>query len=86
MISGVATAAKGVKDSIRIIAAEPALAADAALSKETGVLQGPVVGTKTCADGLCTAMGSLTWPVVRDKVEAVITVTEEEIEATMELV
>ena len=86
MISGVATAAKGRNEAIRIIAAEPALAADAYESKRLGVRQGPVVGTKTIADGLCTALGDLTWPVVRDKVESIITVTEEEIEAAMELV
>jgi len=86
MISGVATAAKGRNEAIRIIAAEPELAADAAESKRTGVRQGPVVGTETIADGLCTALGTLTWPVVRDKVECVITVSESEIEAAMELV
>ena len=40
----------------------------------------------TIADGLKAKMGTLTWPVVRDKVDAVITVTEDEIVAAMKVI
>lgn len=40
---------------------------------------------KTLADGLRGRMGNLTWPIVRDFVDDVITVSEEEIIAAMQL-
>lgn len=84
MISGVCIGAKGVKPSIRIIAAEPAGADDAARSFATGRLQ-PQDAPKTIADGLLTGMGELTWAIVRTHVERVITVSEEQIIAAMRL-
>ena len=39
----------------------------------------------TIADGLRTCLGELTWPVVRDCVERVITVSDDEIRAAMRL-
>lgn len=85
MISGVCIAAKGVKPSIRIFAAEPLGADDAARSMVSGQLQ-PQGKTSTIADGLLTSMGDLTWPIVRDHVERVITVTEQQIITAMRLV
>lgn len=85
MMSGVCIAAKGVKPSIRIFAAEPAGADDAARSMKTGQLQ-PQGKVNTIADGLLTAMGDLTWPIVRDHVDRVITVSDDEIIAAMRLV
>ncbi len=85
MVSGVCIAAKGVKPSIRIFAAEPTGADDAARSMKTGQLQ-PQGKVNTIADGLLTAMGDLTWPIVRDHVERVINVTDEQIIAAMRLV
>lgn len=70
---------------IKIIAAEPAGADDAARSLATGELV-PQSAPKTIADGLLTGMGDLTWPIVRDHVERVITVSDEEIIAAMRLV
>jgi len=85
LMSGTCIAARGMTKSITIIAAEPALADDAARSLETGVLQSERP-PKTIADGLLTAMGSLTWPIVRDHVTKAITVSDEEIIAAMRLV
>jgi threonine dehydratase/serine racemase len=39
----------------------------------------------TIADGLLTSMGDLTWPIIRDNVERVVTVTEEDIVTHMRL-
>ncbi len=69
---------------MRVFAAEPLGADDAARSKAAGklILQ---TGPKTIADGLLTSLGELTWPIIRDQVEAVITVSEEEIIHAMRL-
>ncbi len=40
----------------------------------------------TICDGLEARLGSLTWPIVRDRVDDVITITEEEVVAAMQLV
>ncbi len=85
MISGVAIAAKSLKPSIRVVAAEPANADDAARSKSLGSIQ-PVSKETTIADGLRTSLGELTFPVVRDLVDEVATVSEEEIVKAMRLV
>ncbi len=84
LMAGVALAAKALKPAIRLFAAEPLGADDAARSKKAGELL-PQTAPNTIADGLLTSMGDLTWPVVRDLVEAVVTVKEEEIVQAMRL-
>mmetsp|Transcript_67131 Transcript_67131/g.212483 ORF Transcript_67131/g.212483 Transcript_67131/m.212483 type:complete len:316 (-) Transcript_67131:337-1284(-) len=89
MISGIATAAKALDPSIRIIAAEPGGrndAADVAASKAAGELVSSLPHPDTIADGLKGRMGDLTWPIVRDLVDEVVTVTEAEIVEAMRLV
>ncbi|XP_020878306.1 serine racemase isoform X2 [Arabidopsis lyrata subsp. lyrata] len=84
LISGVALAAKSIKPSIRIIAAEPKGADDAAKSKVAGkIITLPV--TNTIADGLRASLGDLTWPVVRDLVDDVITLEDCEIIEAMRM-
>jgi threonine dehydratase len=84
LISGIAIAAKALKPSIRIIGAEPELAGDAALSKAKGAIE-PAMPPVTIADGLRTSLGTLTFPVVRDLVDEIVLVSEEEIAAHMRL-
>jgi threonine dehydratase/serine racemase len=84
LISGICVAAKGIDPGIRIFAAEPLGADDAARSKAAGKLI-PQTGPDTIADGLLTSLGELTWPIIRDYVEHVVTVSEEEIVAAMRL-
>lgn len=84
LISGIALAARELKPSLRVFAAEPKGADDAARSKAAGKFI-PQTGPQTIADGLLTSLGDLTWPVVRDLVERVITVREEEIVTAMRL-
>ena len=84
LLAGVTIAAKAIAPDVRIFAAEPAGADDAARSKAAGVLV-PQTAPRTIADGLLTSLGDLTWPVLRDRVERVVTVTEEEIVAAMRL-
>ena len=62
----------------------PVPAGDAAIGKRTGERQ-PTPTTMTIADGLRTALGELTWPVVRDLVDEIATVDEPAIVAAMRL-
>jgi threonine dehydratase len=55
-VSGVAIAATGIDPRIRIFAAEPAGADDAARSKQAGRLV-PQTDPRTIADGLLTSLG-----------------------------
>ena len=85
LVSGICIAAKSINPQIRIFAAEPAGADDTARSKLAGkrLLQ---TAPKTIADGLLTSLGDLTWPIIRDHVERVITVSENEIVTAMRLI
>jgi threonine dehydratase len=67
---------------VKIFAAEPLGADDAARSKRGGTRL-PQLAPDTIADGLRTGVGELTWPVLRDLVDDVITVTDLEIVGAM---
>jgi threonine dehydratase len=84
LISGLSIAAKGLRPAVRVFAAEPAGAGDAARSKAANRFV-PQTGPNTIADGLLSSLGELTWPVVRDLVERVATVSDEQIIAAMRL-
>jgi threonine dehydratase len=84
LISGIAIAAKALQPEIRMFGAEPSGADDAARSKASGKLV-PQTDPNTIADGLRTSLGEHTWPVVRDLVDRIITVTDEEIIKAMRL-
>lgn len=85
LISGITIAACALRPGIRIIGAEPETVGDAAESKRLGTRQ-PATGAVTIADGLRTSLGDLTWPVVRDLVDSVVTVSESEIKSALKLV
>jgi threonine dehydratase/serine racemase len=84
LLAGTCIAGQGLEPRLRVIAAEPLGADDAARSKSAGRLV-PQTAPRTVADGLRTSLGELTWPVLRDRVERVVTVTEEEIISAMRL-
>jgi threonine dehydratase len=84
LISGCAVAARALRPGLRVFGAEPLGADDAARSKRSGTLV-PQTAPKTIADGLVTSLGALTWPIVRDLVDAIAVVSEEEIVAAMRL-
>lgn len=85
LLSGCCIAAKGMKPTIRVFGAEPLGADDAARSKAKGEWV-PQTAPNTIADGLLTSTGQLTWPVIRDQVERVITVTDDQIRSAMRFV
>ncbi len=84
LIRGTAITCQALAPHVRVFAAEPACADDAARSKATGERQ-KQEPPDTVADGLLTSLGDHTWPVVRDLVEAVITVEEDAIIEAMRL-
>jgi len=81
LLSGVALALREAAPPVRVFAGEPRMADDAWQSKQAGrlILQ---TDPRTIADGLRTSLGELTWPVVRDCVEAIFRVDEADIVAT----
>ncbi len=82
LMSGIATAVRGVRPDTRIIGAEPEIAADALESMQTGVLQ-PPANTLTIADGLRTGLGDITFAHLRAADVEILTASEEAIrEAT----
>ncbi|KAJ0692070.1 putative ammonia-lyase, Serine racemase [Helianthus annuus] len=78
LISGVVVGAKSRNPAIRVLGAEPKGADDAAQSKACGRLI-TLSHTNTIADGLRASLGDITWPIVRDLVDDIITVDDEEI-------
>lgn len=86
LISGITVAAKALKPGIRVFAAEPAMADDCKRSFVAKQWMGHNDLPNTVADGLRTATGDLTWPIIRDLVDDVITVSEEDIMAATKLV
>ena len=81
LISGVATAIKALRPDVRVIGAEPALAADIADSLRAGSLVrwDPADRAQTVADALRDEPSALTWEHISKLVDDVITVTEDEI-------
>lgn len=85
LLSGTSIAATETKKGIRVIAAEPEMADDAFRSMQAGKII-PSVNPKTVADGLLTSLGVLTFPIIRERVEQIITVSEAGIIEAMKFV
>jgi len=86
LISGTCIAARAAKTNLRLFGGEPIGADDAARSLATGERQAEVSPPQTIADGLLTALGELTWPIIRDHVERIVTVSDEQIVDALRLV
>ena len=76
LLSGTSIAATETKKGIRVIAGEPEMADDAYRSMQSRRVL-PSVSPKTIADGLLTSLGSLTFPIVQERVEQIVTVSEQ---------
>ncbi|KAJ3214982.1 hypothetical protein HDU67_000999 [Dinochytrium kinnereticum] len=96
MISGCTIAAMGMRPGIRVFGAEPVEASDIVIGFRSNPnpadrssriqIKQHVKPPQTLADGLLTTTGEYTWPIIRDCVEDVFTVTEDEIIKAMRLV
>jgi len=75
LLSGSAIAAKGVASSLRVIGGEPEMADDAFRSLQAGKII-PSLNPQTIADGLLTSLGELTFPIIQNHVEQIVTVSE----------
>lgn len=84
LMAGTAIVARALSPGLRLFGAEPTGADDAARSFAAGQLI-PQHGPQTIADGLLTSLGERTWPILRDHLESVITVSEQEIVSAMRL-
>jgi threonine dehydratase len=83
LLCGTALAAKYFSPTTTVIAGEPAGSDDAFRSLQSGKIE--QAQSQTIADGLLTTLGSKTFPIIRDHVKEVITVTDDEIIAAMKL-
>jgi threonine dehydratase len=77
-LSGTAIATKSLCHSAKVVAVEPANADDAFRSFKAGKIF-PSINPNTIADGLRTQLGQLTFEIIQEFVDDIITVTEIEI-------
>ena len=75
LLSGTSIAATETKKGIRVIAGEPEMADDAYRSMREGKII-PSANPKSIADGLLSSLGKLTFPIIQERVEQIITVSE----------
>jgi threonine dehydratase len=82
LLCGTAVAAKSMRPKIKVIAAEPANADDAAQSFRAGKR---IVAEKkfTIADGLRTNVGERNFPIIQRYVDDIVTVSEDAIVSAM---
>ena len=88
LISGIATAIKLSRPSVKVIGAEPELAGDAQASLRAGkIVQFPAEQvSQTAADGLRTqSIGTINFEHIRRYVDDIVTVKEDEIQEAMRL-
>jgi threonine dehydratase len=86
LLSGSAIAVRALAPSCRVVGVEPALGDDATRSFKTGVLQ-TVSNPQTIADGARTpSLGTLTFPLVRQNVDEMATVSDDELVRAMRFV
>ncbi|MBI5942787.1 MAG: pyridoxal-phosphate dependent enzyme [Chloroflexi bacterium] len=85
LLSGTSIAATEIKKGIRVIAGEPEMADDAFRSMQAGEII-PSKNPKTIADGLLTSLGTLTFPIIQQRVEQIVTVSEAGIIESMKFI
>lgn len=85
LLSGTAIAVGELSPSTRVIGAEPQGADDAYRSLAAGKLI-PSEDPDTIADGLLTSLGDLTFAVISQRVDAILTVGDEAIGSAMRLI
>ncbi len=82
LLSGMALSAHYFGNNLKVIGAEPAGADDAFRSlKENRII--PSTNPTTIADGLLTSLGDKTFPIIKDYVDEIITVSERSIALAM---
>jgi len=85
LMSGTAITTKGINPDIKVFAAEPKMADDAYRSFKTGKFL-PSVNPQTIADGLRTSLSNLTFKIISEKVDNILTVNESSIVQAMRMI
>jgi threonine dehydratase len=86
LISGMATALKALLPQVQVIGVEPSIADDARRSLEAGEIVRIAV-PPTIADGVATAaIGRYPFAIMRELVDGVVTISEDEILRALELI
>ena len=85
LLSGTAIAAKGISSKIKVIGCEPENADDAYRSMHAGHIV-PSENPHTIADGLRTSLGDKTFPIISQKVDDIVLVSESDIIVAMKLI
>ena len=85
LLSGTLCSAKEMKPEILVYGAEPEEADDAYRSFQSGEIQANET-TNTICDGLRAQIGTIPFPIIQEKVDGIITVTEEEIIDAMSMI
>ncbi len=85
LLSGTALTTRHMAPKAKVYGAEPLLADDAARSLRSGSIQ-PALPPRTIADGLLTSLCERTFTIIRENVDDIITVTEEQIIEAMTLI
>ncbi|XP_030818794.1 serine racemase isoform X1 [Camarhynchus parvulus] len=86
MVAGIAVTIKALRPDVKVFAAEPSNVDDCYQSKVRGELTPNLHPRDTIADAVKTSIGPNTWPIIRDLVDDVLTVSEEEIKRATWLV
>lgn len=85
LVSGTAISVKALSPDTKVIAVEPANADDAHRSFYAGKII-PSINPDTIADGLLTSLGTLTFAIIREKVDDIVTVKESSIVESMRII
>ena len=85
LISGIALSTRAWNPKCKVIGAEPVNVDDAYRSFLSGKIEHNIT-TDTIADGLKTSLGDITFAIIRNYVDSIIRVTEDEIKAAMFLI
>lgn len=85
LLGGSALSTKKLLPGCKVIAAEPAGADDAFQSFQSKILI-PSKNPKTIADGLLTSLGERNFAIILDKVDDIVTVSEENIVSAMRMI
>ena len=84
LLSGTALACKYFSPSTIVMGAEPKGSDDAHRSLQSGKIE--PAQSQTIADGLLTTLGDKTFPIIKETVKEIITVTDDEIISAMKLI
>ena len=85
LLSGILNYAKKIKPDILVFGAEPIKANDAYRSLQSGKIE-INKSTNTICDGLRAQIGTITFPIIKDLVDGIFTLSEKDIVKSMKLI